>query len=329
MQELAGRLTALDPRASESLKVISYFDTLVAGGAGVESLIRAAAMLSGTVAGVRMENSTIRIDTAGKHADGLTPESNEWPISQIGDLKAWLERAGEHHANDAMIVERLALTAAIVHGRRAGTDAGALEIALDSTRPLDERSVAIEKLRLTGSGPCRVTALPIDAPGTPPGRSAVIAGAGGLVRAILSEPGAIPETGPAGHSVAANPESLPQAWESARLALRIADTRHPIVAAADFGVLLDLVGDADMPKMPSHPDVETLLALDARSQEILTALLESGSLRAAAVTLGMHHSSLQARHESLTRQLGYDPCSPVGRARCEVAYLLARLTESP
>ena len=46
MQELAGRLTALDPEASASLKVIASFDALVAGGVGIEALVRAAATMA-------------------------------------------------------------------------------------------------------------------------------------------------------------------------------------------------------------------------------------------------------------------------------------------
>ena len=40
MQDLLGRLTALDPDASETLKVVSYFDTLIARAVGVESMLR-------------------------------------------------------------------------------------------------------------------------------------------------------------------------------------------------------------------------------------------------------------------------------------------------
>jgi hypothetical protein len=48
-------------------------------------------------------------------------------------------------------------------------------------------------------------------------------------------------------------------------------------------------------------------------------------VRAAAAALGMHHSTLQARHEALTNELGYDPRSLDGRARYRLARLLLRL----
>jgi hypothetical protein len=44
MQELAGRLTALDPEVGAILKVVSYFNTLVGHEAGIETLPRGAAV---------------------------------------------------------------------------------------------------------------------------------------------------------------------------------------------------------------------------------------------------------------------------------------------
>ena len=51
MQGLVWRLKALDPEASESLKVIAYFDALVDGHASAQVLLSGAAVLSGCAAG--------------------------------------------------------------------------------------------------------------------------------------------------------------------------------------------------------------------------------------------------------------------------------------
>ena len=51
MQELVARLSALDPEAGTVLKVITYFDKLIEGRVGLETLVRGAAVLSGFVAG--------------------------------------------------------------------------------------------------------------------------------------------------------------------------------------------------------------------------------------------------------------------------------------
>jgi len=65
MQDLLGRLTALDPDASETLKVVSYFDALVARSVGVESMLRGAALLSGATVGHRDGRHTMRVQADG------------------------------------------------------------------------------------------------------------------------------------------------------------------------------------------------------------------------------------------------------------------------
>lgn len=335
MQELAGRLTALDPEASESLKVISYFDALVAAGAGMESLVRAAAVLSGVTAGVQVSTRRIRVDASGRRVhdtDGADDEGVPREAVDGNGLRApgagprvWIERAGQPHANDAMILDRLSLAVAIVDGRR-NRDTGALEVVLDPDKSTTERAAAIGRLGLGASGALRVWAFPPDAEELPPGRSALLAGVHGLVRAVVSNPGDLAQTGRAGHALARDAERLPNAWRDARMALRLSDRRHPIIDADGLGALIELAHarEADRQR-PPHPDVAVLRGLDARARDLLDELVEAESVRAAASALGMHHSSLQTRHESLTRLLGYDPRSPLGRTRYEAARLLSRL----
>jgi hypothetical protein len=43
MHELRGRLSLLDPTAGDALKVIEYFDRLVASQVSIETLVRGAA----------------------------------------------------------------------------------------------------------------------------------------------------------------------------------------------------------------------------------------------------------------------------------------------
>lgn len=70
MQELVGRLTALDPEASESLKVVAYFDALVSAGVGLDGLLRGAAALSGAVADAERRGRVTRWDPHGSRLDG-------------------------------------------------------------------------------------------------------------------------------------------------------------------------------------------------------------------------------------------------------------------
>lgn len=74
---------------------------------------------------------------------------------------------------------------------------------------------------------------------------------------------------------------------------------------------------------PFDPELEAVLA--AVSGEILRVLVEADSIRAATTRPAMHHSTLQARHESLIHYLGYDPRTTAGRMRYIAAELLRRL----
>ena len=124
MQDLLGRLTALDPDASETLKVVSYFDTLIARAVGVESMLRGAAVLSGATVGQRDARQIIRVRADGVRIDPIDP-GDRWMLRESGpEAVAWIEREGDPHTNDAMILERLTLALGILRARRAG-DAGA------------------------------------------------------------------------------------------------------------------------------------------------------------------------------------------------------------
>ena len=169
MQELAGRLTALDPEASESLRVIAYFDALVAGGAGMESIARAAAVLSGVAAGVAHDRP-VRVAPDGvRSAHAGTPA--EWPQTRTsGGPVVWIERAGDAHANDAMILERFALSAAIVAVTANLSPAGALEVLIDAERPPEQRARVADRLRLDARRGVRIVALPATVPEPATGR---------------------------------------------------------------------------------------------------------------------------------------------------------------
>jgi hypothetical protein len=143
-----------------------------------------------------------------------------------------------------------------------------------------------------------------------------------MVRALIDDGSrVVPTAGGAGTWVRA--ERLPESWDAATTALRLADAARPFVDATELGALL-LVARSFEPASPPE-DVRALASLDDRSREVLHALVMHESLRAASAALGMHHSTMQSRHESLTRELGYDPRSPLGRARYLASDLLLRL----
>ncbi len=367
MKELVGRLTALDPEASESLKVISYFDTLVAGGVGVEALLRGAAALSGAPVGFASPARSSRIGPDGARlplhetdasatfpptadpgaAGGSAAEGGAVPgvgsrarthvpasasSRRVGDDGVvWIERAGEPHANDAMVLERLAIAVDLTSARRTGDASAVVEVAVNPHAAADERATALARLRLDGGAALRADALPAGEPFPYAAPSAIVATAHGLARAVVSPAGAsTPWIGSssAGLGLALPPDRLPESWASALVALRIASTAEPVVDAADLGALL-LFAEAADAAPALHPDAAALAALDDRSRRVLDALADVGSVRAAAAQLGMHHSSVQARAAALTDTLGYDPRTTRGRTRYTLARTLLTLAEPP
>ncbi|WP_020015149.1 hypothetical protein [Promicromonospora sukumoe] len=351
MQELVGRLTALDPAASESLKVVAYFDVLVAGGVGLQALLRGAAVLSGTAAGAVVGRRTQRVGpdgdrlpdaVAGSGADvaiagPAATDPGRWPSRSVADGYVWLEREGSPHANDDMIIERLALAIDLVRARHDGGTGSSLGTLIDASRDLADRRIALARLRLDPSREYRVAALPASrdvaaalsgGSGAPRPPSTVVATPYGLVRAVvLGRDAGI--AGPAGLGTTQPADQLAESFRTALLALRLLPARGAaeVVDAADLGVVLAAVSALE-PVAAQQPDVVVLARLDARTRAVLDELAAADSVRAAAAALGMHHSTLQVRHDALTSELGYDPRSLQGRARYQLARLLLRLTES-
>ncbi|WP_223623633.1 LysR family transcriptional regulator [Microbacterium sp. EST19A] len=331
MQDLLGRLTALDPDASETLKVVTYFDALVERSVGVESMLRGAAVLSGATVGQRDGRQIMRVRADGVRIDPLDPRDG-WMLRHSGpDAVAWIEREGEAHTNDAMILERLALALGIIRARRSAGPESAVELAISSYAGVDERAGALSRLRLT-PGLFRVVAsLPDPAPRAQH-PSAVVATRHGLTRAtILPQDFAVQDAWDdatelrRGVGTTGTEGQLPESWSAALIAVRLTTPAEPVLAAADLGALLLVAETADAGAL--HPDAAALAGLDGRSLELLDAVIDEQSVRAAAVRLGRHHSSVQDRLAALTETLGYDPRTSRGHARFVLARMLLRLAD--
>ncbi|WP_340538165.1 hypothetical protein [Nocardioides sp. GXZ039] len=320
MQELLGRLTALDPEASEALKVVTYFDALVAAGVGLDALLRAAAALSGTVAGAERRGRVSRFDPSGKRCE-TTAGTCRSPERSGAHSRVWLERDGTLHANDEMVVERLALAVELLEAKR-GRD-GSLDLVLDHATPHGERTAALARLRINPGAQIRVIATRLE-DRIEGAASTVVATRYGMLRATLDLTGQTPVGARAGLGTWTRADRAPESWEGAVVAQRLTSRADPVVDSTTLGAMLGLALSYD-PEAP-HPDVTALAQLDDRAREVLLALVECESMRAASTRLGMHHSSIQARHDALTRELGYDPRTPIGRMRYVAAALLLRLT---
>ncbi|MDG9724376.1 hypothetical protein [Streptomyces sp. DH41] len=322
MQELIGRLTALDPEATQTLKVVTYFDALMSAGLGLEATVRAAASLTGTVAGARAGGRFARADAQGvRLTDGELPPGRLTAGTQDGEV--WIEREGPAHTNDAMVLERFAL--AVAYALRKGSQSrAALDVAIDASRTREEREEALARLGLRPAALVRAVVGPAAFADSRVPATAVPTPSGWASVTVLTEGIAADLAAPRGVGVPARADEMWKSVHSARLAYQLTDETTPIVDAGDLGVLLP-AADALLTTQPEHPDVLALARLDARTSQVLAGIVASYSIRSAAALLHMHHSSVQARHEWLTAHLGYDPRSARGRARYEVAALALKL----
>lgn len=329
MKELAGRLSALDPEASETLKVIAYFDKLVDGRVGPDGMLRGAAVLCGAPMG----HHGIEQDQGPRFtADGtaLPPgPSSGWPSAASGDGEiVWLERQGPAHANDAMVLERLAIALSITTMRldTLAPTRRAIEVLLSGDSSAEERNSAAARLSLGNHSVTYAIAVPASERLTTSLAHAMVATPHGIVRAVLA-PGDSPPALRAGIGVAArSPEELQGSWRAALAALRLADEDHPVVRASDLGVLLALADAADT-SSALHPDVALLGVVVAGpwTERMLRAVADGASQRALAIAAGVHHSTMGIRLQKLPELLGYDPLTPSGRTRLDVTLMLHKL----
>jgi hypothetical protein len=319
MKDLAVRLAALDADAGAALRVIAYFDSLVEARAGLQSIVRGAAVLADCP--VRLTDDErrvrIRVTAAGVSAWLDEAPAPEWMSTTAGTATLWLERAGSPGPVDAMILERAAGAARAVldrtRGRAPAADPASAELIVDASAPPDVRRQAARRLGLADSAyviarPTEVRVLSGPLPDLP-GRAGI-----GPVTGILA---------------------LPASWAAAKVALRFAaegteeDPGPQQVHAAELGslTLLAEVGDQS-----SAPDVKALEHASAAAPWMLTTLhtmAASISLRAAATALRVHHSTLQDRISHAEQLLGWNVREPQGRLRLQLALALRRLHRHP
>ena len=106
MQELVGRLTALDPDASEALKVVAYFDALTASGVSLDGLLRSNlkdraeiyAKLVQNGLKTRNECRQLENDPPVPGGDELTAQTNLAPLKMLGTMQG----AGNAGTSDAI-----------------------------------------------------------------------------------------------------------------------------------------------------------------------------------------------------------------------------------
>ncbi|WP_158887666.1 helix-turn-helix domain-containing protein [Amycolatopsis anabasis] len=345
MEGLLLRLSALDADAENAVRVIGFFDSLVARKVGLETLLRNASALAECPIGVHVPGQGVwlRADPRGEVcAAGRTPAGAAKREFDDG-LRCWLERSGAALPLDEMLLERFAIAVALVLDRPRGAlpelgDPALLELALADSAGEAERSRALHLMGLTPVAPIRVLAL--DPGGEAiPALDDVRSAALGAWRAVLlpghDDPaGLVPAGVRAGIGPRVNAIDAPGSWRDARSALRFTDAASmPIVWAEGLGglaLLADKLGAADIAGVTDVAALDRLAAepTGADLLAVLQAFCATGSVRKAATAVYRHHSTIATRMVHAEEVLGFALDSPHGRFRLHLALLLRRLRDS-
>lgn len=336
MQELLGRIARLDPSASLGLRVIACFDELVVGNVNTRALLAAAASLAGCTAGFAHPDSgrSLRITAKGQVAEGPTPSVREDLTASVGDeMSVWLERDDDPWANDAIILERLALAVQIRQGdgRRAMGNRRHLGVLTERSSTPEERLESAAAIGLVSSGQYRILAAPLFAvwDGRPPGPEDVIATRFGPIHTIVvRESHESFMASPCGVGVAVPAHELDRSFRSALVALRLCDPPgEPLVEAEAYGGLIELLAETDDAQR-GQTDTLRGVAHHPWALETVAALVTTQTVREAARVLNVHHSTLQARVDTIRAEIGFDPLHGFGRTRLGTAFLVHRLNRS-
>ncbi|MBE3201541.1 MULTISPECIES: helix-turn-helix domain-containing protein [Parafrankia] len=324
MRELAVRLADLDVEAAVAIRVIAHFDLLVASRAGLPAIVASAAELAACP--VRLADPT------GRHAVRMLPDGTPqspssapdptWPTAAVNAVGAalWLEAPRPVPTLQAVVLERAAAAVRAALERTAGQahldESASLELVLDARVSKSDRLAAVRRLRL----PARVRAIALE-DGT---------------ALVLAHDARRTQKQRAGIGPAVAPADLPASWDAARLALRLtadgtdADPGPRVVHADELGVLALLIPAVDScPR--TVPDIQALHRTAATAPWMLAtldAVASTGSLRDAARTLNVHHSTLQGRLAHAEVVLGWPLKEPAGRLRLQLALASRRILRS-
>ncbi|MFK0289862.1 helix-turn-helix domain-containing protein [Streptomyces sp. NPDC090442] len=342
MHDVVARLDALDPEAGAAIRVIRRFDELVAGRAGLEPILAAAAGLTGSP--VRLIDARLRValraDVDGRVARARGPADPRWPAAPLepaGTPALWLEHLGPPSLLAGVVLDRAAFAAREVLHRTRGVsrmapatfpdDPAAVEVLLDGDASEDDRRHAAGLLD-----------LPEDA------RARAVAPADGAATVVTADKASRDNgaarrwkgIGRVGFGPTVSLLDLPSSWAQARTALRFAaegtdhDPGPSTVYADELGALVLLANGLDPASPPA--DVRALERAARSGPGVLRTLVEftsHASLRLAAAALYLHHSTLTDRIAAIEHDLGFPVRDPQGRLRVQTALAVRRLLLHP
>ncbi|QWF81288.1 PucR family transcriptional regulator [Amycolatopsis sp. CA-230715] len=328
MRSLLLRLSSLDADAESAVRVIGFFDALVTAGVRLPELVRQCAKLAECPVGLASGDVWLRADPEG----GLST-SGEVPGDAVVRGTTWLERGGDPGPLDEMLLERFAISAALLGRSELGFgDPALVELVLADSTGDAERARALHLLGI--ADPRRAIAFTSEDPGAVGSGYATI----GRVHALLVPPGfadgwRAPDGVRAGIGPVADPSALPESWRAAKAALRFAGHGGPPVIRSETLGALSVLARLSAEDLA---DVGDLAALDRLAAEphgadlltVLAAFIESGSVRKTATAVYRHHSTIASRIAHAERALGFEVGTPDGRFRLHLAFLLRRLRDA-
>ncbi|WP_255182704.1 helix-turn-helix domain-containing protein [Rhodococcus sp. WWJCD1] len=333
MQGLMYRLAELDADSAGLVRVIDYFDALIRHGADTSAMLRASAALADCVVGIDVVGTSgghrqhARCDPKGRWLTQAVAERSETKDVVVDDVvmgSVWIERAGPALALDEMLVDRMALTAAIIlvprHIPSAAEHTRAVLFPMDdiallsSLTALHIEPTARVRVAIAAAGSPTETSMPTA------GRSIPISVDDHAMYLLQGEPSAaLVGSGCVGVSLALTASELHRHLGNARFALAQAGELEPVVIADRFGAL-NLLAKGNTLVISDIPDLVRIAELRTTTHGIelistLRTYMGSGSLRATADRMHLHHSSVAHRLAKISEAVGYPVDSIEHRAR--------------
>lgn len=338
MRELRGIAETLDPHVAESLRIVEHFDALVARRVGLVTLVRAATLLTGAAVGISdpERQLTIRIDAAALRDEDaedpatFPPHWRHIPLGPSSRGQAWLERDGDPHINDLMVLERLAHAVQITIDRTFGwgdeyDEAVALLLNHETTSAARSRLASRLGIGISEALVVVVTPSSEGAPATP-----LHAVTGDVTFHVIrhersSRTPTFLQGGASGtHAV----DSLPRAAEEALAALRFARPDE-FLRFPELGPIYDLITPSTTQESASVARIAELLRETGHDLLRMEALDSRASAREIASRVGVHHSTISKLRDRVNSHVGYDTASPLGSMRFALDLRLYRYFQSP
>jgi hypothetical protein len=362
------RLSALDADAESAVRVIAFFDRLVAQRPTLDAVLKATAALAECPVGVDDPGRGVvvraappdwvgggRLTRATRRLDG-GPERAGAEAAVV-----WLDRRGAPLPLDEILLERFAIAAAVAVAYAPLPvlgDPALLELVLDEHAGEIERARALHLLGIVATTPVQAVAVAAADPAAAArgleGAARHFGAAIGTGYAVLLLDGGVPadfRPDPGvrmGAGEVCPASAAARSWHTARIALRFASADgHPgshdrdadvlaapaLVRWERLGVLALLAEHIPAEAAARHPDVAVIDALarergGADTLATLQAVAAAGSIRQAATRLHMHHSSVAARLSRAQSALGFPLDTAAGRLRLATALVLAHLRDT-